>query len=64
MQQPDPAIAAAAVVCRMRYQDVEAAVRQYRDGFRHLPGTMYRDAVIAWRAAQHALDHAGEKPAP
>lgn len=58
--RPDPAIAAAAVVCRQRYTDVARAVAAYEAGERPLPGTLDHDAVIAWRAARHALEHAPE----
>lgn len=57
MNQLDPALVAAAVVCRMRYEDVKTAVRQREQGFHHMPGTTYHDAVVAVKAARHALEH-------
>jgi len=57
MGQLDVAMMAAAVVCRMRYEDVKTAVKQHDQGFQHLRGTGYYEAVLAWRAADYALSH-------
>ena len=57
MGQLDAAMMAAAVVCRLRYEDVVTAVQQHQQGYQHLRGTGYYEAVLAWRAADHAISH-------
>lgn len=46
----DPMTAAVAAAVGMRYEEAAVAVRQHREGFRHLPGTRYYTAVACWLA--------------
>lgn len=55
MPHLDPAIIAAAIGARQGYEDVARAVANYQAGERPLPGTRPYDAVVAWRAATHAI---------
>lgn len=55
----DPAITATAMACRMSCQHVATAVRQDQQGFKHLPGTGYYTAVVAYNAVRIALDAIG-----
>ena len=59
--EPDIAIAAAAKVCRMNTNSVRAATVEHEQGFRHLPGTPYHMAVVAWQAARLALEMERER---
>ena len=54
--EPDIAIEAASIICRMNTNSVRAATVEHEQGFRHLPGTPYHMAVIAWQAARLALE--------
>lgn len=60
----DAAIIAAAVGSRQSYTAVQQAVAEYEVGKRPLPGTLDHDAVVAWRAASHALEHVASHSTP
>lgn len=51
----DPAIVAAAVVCRRPYTAVAAVVSEYEAGERPLPGTPHDRIVTAWLGAREVM---------
>ena len=59
--EPDIAIKAASIICKMNTHSVRAATVEHEQGFRHLPGTPYHMAVIAWQAARLALEMERER---
>lgn len=56
MNEPDIPTVAASQASGLSIDHVRSAVEQHRRGFRHLPGTGYHVAVIAWQAARLALE--------
>ena len=56
MNDPDIPTVAASQASGLSVDHVRSAVEQHRRGFRHLPGTGYHVAVIAWQAARLALE--------
>jgi hypothetical protein len=56
MPQLDPAIIAAAIGARQSYEQVARAVAEHQEsGAWPLPGTLPYNAIVAWRAATHAI---------
>ena len=61
MDEPDIPTVAASQASGLSVDHVRSAVEQHRQGFRHLPGTGYHVAVIAWQAARLALEMERER---
>ena len=61
MNDPYIPTVAASQASGLSVDHVRSAVEQHRQGFRHLPGTGYHVAVIAWQAARLALEMERER---
>jgi len=61
MDEPDIPTVAASQASGLSVDHVRSAVEQHRRGFRHLPGTGYHVAVVAWQAARLALEMERER---